>query len=108
MTTHKKCQMPDCKKTINSLNPRMILANNNLAKDKFGNWSHEKKWDRKAGNGADHRTVLTRKHKNLKVCESCYLLLEAIEEKYNDNDMDHFKSVKIIKTPKPIDSFIHN
>jgi hypothetical protein len=85
----------------------MILANNNLTKDKWGNWIHEKKWDRRAGSGADHRAVITRKHKNLKVCETCYLLLEEIDDTNQDNNMDHFTSVKILKTPRPIDSFIH-
>jgi hypothetical protein len=101
MTTHKKCQMPGCSRTINSLHPRIIVADNNRTKEKFGNWSQEKKWDRRAGSGADHRTVVEYKHKNLKVCESCYKLVDEVEEL----DMDNAKRVKISKA-NPIDSFV--
>jgi hypothetical protein len=93
--------MPGCKRTINSLHPRIIVADNSRTKEKFGNWSHEKKWDRRAGDGADHRTVVEYKHKNLKVCETYWKQVDELEEL----DMNNAKSVKISKIASPIDSF---
>jgi hypothetical protein len=103
MTQHKKCQMPGCTRTINSLHPRIIVADNNRTKDKFGNWTEEKKWDRRSGSGADHRVLVEYKHKNLKVCESCWKL---IDESTDELNFDTAKSVKISKIARPIDSFI--